>query len=175
MSDHWGAPRQPEPDQPEILSDQPTAPEASPAYSAAGTFLPAQPPESTGGKRKWVAGGVAVLLVAGVGVGAAYAAGALGGGGGKQPEAEVPSTSVAFVSFDLNPSLGQKVDALRFLRKFPSAKILARQHRRHPAVHLRPGHQGRPEAVRAELRPGRQAVDRQPVRRRRAARCCGRR
>ena len=122
MSDHWGAPRQPEPDQPEILSDQPTAPEASPAYSAAGTFLPAQPPESTGGKRKWVAGGVAVLLVAGVGVGAAYAAGALGGGGGKQPEAEVPSTSVAFVSFDLNPSLGQKVDALRFLRKFPSAK-----------------------------------------------------
>ena len=26
MSDHWGAPRQPEPDQPEILSDRPTAP-----------------------------------------------------------------------------------------------------------------------------------------------------
>jgi hypothetical protein len=127
MSDHWGAPRPPEPNQPEVLSDRPNAqdvatPAAYTSFSTTGTFLPAEPPERTGGKGKWVAGGVAVLLVAGVGVGAAYAAGALGGGGGKQPESFVPSTSVAFVSFDLDPSLGQKVDALRFLRKFPSAK-----------------------------------------------------
>ena len=30
--------------------------------------------------------------------------------------------AVGYVSVDLDPSLGQKVDALRFLRKFPSAK-----------------------------------------------------
>jgi Protein of unknown function (DUF3352) len=139
MSDHWGAPRQPEPpEQPgqpqqsapsapsgqwgqsEILSSQPAQP--GPAYAAMGTFLPADVPARSGGKGKWVAAGVAVVAVAGLGVGAAFAAGALRGGGGKQPEAYVPSTSVAFVSFDLDPSLGQKVDALRFLRKFPSVK-----------------------------------------------------
>jgi Protein of unknown function (DUF3352) len=127
MSDHWGAPRQPEPPeqsaqpgQSEILSNQPAQP--GPAYAAMGTFLPADGPARSGGKGKWVAAGVAVVVVAGLGVGAAFAAGALRGGGGQQPEAYVPSTSVAFVSFDLDPSLGQKVDALRFLRKFPSAK-----------------------------------------------------
>ena len=59
--------------------------------------------------------------MAGIGVGAAFAAGAFGGGSA-QPDALVPATAVGYVSIDLDPSLGQKVDALRFLRKFPSAK-----------------------------------------------------
>jgi hypothetical protein len=124
MSDQWGAPQQPEPPKPfgqaEILSSRPIPPGS--VYATTGTFLPADVPARSGGKGKWVAAGVAVVVVAGLGVGAAFAAGALRGGGGKQPEAYVPSTSVAFVSFDLDPSLGQKVDALRFLRKFPSVK-----------------------------------------------------
>ena len=52
---------------------------------------------------------------------APVAAGALGGGG-SQPDTLVPATAVGYVSVDLDPSLGQKVDALRFLRRFPSAR-----------------------------------------------------
>ncbi len=130
MSDHWGTPPQPEPA--EVLSNRP------------GTFLPDRPPVRTGGGRKWLAAGIGVAIVAGLGVGVAYAAGALRGGG-EQPDAFVPATAVAYVSVDLDPSLGQKVDALRFLRKFPVGQGLARQHRRHPPVGLRRAGQGRPQ------------------------------
>ena len=40
---------------------------------------------------------------------------------GPQPESVLPSTAVAFLKVDLDPSAGQKVDALRFLRSFPAA------------------------------------------------------
>jgi hypothetical protein len=139
MSDHWGTPPQSDPaDQPAQGWERPPEPVRSPevltnqsptdpaAYlGSAGTFLPAEPPARSGmvaGRGKIVAGALAgVVAVAGIGVGAAYAAGAFGGGG-TQPESLVPATAVGYVSFDLDPSLGQKVDALRFLRKFPSAK-----------------------------------------------------
>jgi hypothetical protein len=107
MSDHWGTPPQPEPA--EILSNRP------------GTFLPDLPPVRARGHRKWLAAGIGIVIVAGLGAGVAYAAGALRGGG-EQPDAVIPSTAVAYAAVDLDPSLGQKVDALRFLRKFPSAK-----------------------------------------------------
>ncbi len=107
MSDHWGTPPQPEPA--EVLSNRP------------GTFLPDRPPVRTGGGRRWLAAGLGVAIVAGLGAGVAYAAGALRGGG-EQPDAFVPSTAVAYAAVDLDPSLGQKIDALRFLRRFPSAK-----------------------------------------------------
>ena len=136
MSDHWGTgpqqPEQPFPGQPEVLGDQP-GPYGAPAPAA---YPPAGPPTYLGsgdilgtpgpaprraGKAKLAAVGVAVLAVGAIGVGAAYAAGAFGHDGG-QPEALVPASAVGYVSIDLDPSLGQKVDALRFLRKFPSVK-----------------------------------------------------
>lgn len=45
-------------------------------------------------------------------------------GGGDQPEQHLPSTAVAMVKLDLNPSAGQKIDAIRFARKFPQGKGL---------------------------------------------------
>jgi hypothetical protein len=64
---------------------------------------------------------VAVLSVALVGGGAAYGVGRLSGGGA-QPDEMVPANALAIVSVDLDPSAGQKVDALRFARAFPTVK-----------------------------------------------------
>ena len=61
---------------------------------------------------------VAVLAV--IGGGAVFAYGRLAGG--DQPAAVLPGNAVAYARIDLNPSAGQKVAALRYLMKFPSAK-----------------------------------------------------
>ena len=63
----------------------------------------------------------AVLAVGLVGGGVAYGVGQLSGGG-TQPDERVPASALAIVSLDLDPSAGQKVDALRFARKFPKVK-----------------------------------------------------
>ncbi len=79
---------------------------------------PQQP--SSRGRRRGVLIGATVLAVALVGGGAALAASKLGGGG-PQPDEAVPASAVAFVAVDLDPSSGQKIDFLRFARKFPDA------------------------------------------------------
>ncbi len=84
-----------------------------PAAAAAGA--PAR-----GGRRRGLMIGAGVLAVAAVGAGVALAASQLGDGGA-QPEEAVPASAVAFVAVDLDPSAGQKLDALRFTRKFPGA------------------------------------------------------
>jgi hypothetical protein len=53
--------------------------------------------------------------------GAAFAVNALRGGG-PQPEEFLPANSIAFAKVDLDPSAGQKVGAIRFLRKFPEVR-----------------------------------------------------
>ncbi|MGH3509463.1 MAG: hypothetical protein ACRDPI_04445, partial [Nocardioidaceae bacterium] len=55
---------------------------------------------------------------------AALAAGGWGlfsflSGGGAAPATAIPSTAVGYVSIDLDPSAGQKIEALRTLRRFP--------------------------------------------------------
>jgi hypothetical protein len=118
MSDTWGTPapaEQPGQGQPEILSNGGYTPDL-------GTILaPDLPPARRVGKGKLLVIGGSVVAGAAIGVGAAVAAGALGGGGA-QPDSFVPANAAAYASVDLDPSLGQKVDALRFLRKFPSAR-----------------------------------------------------
>ncbi|WP_432949583.1 DUF3352 domain-containing protein [Kribbella sp. CA-253562] len=65
---------------------------------------------------------VAVLAVlAVIGGGGLFAYARLNGGGG-QPAEVLPGTAVAYARIDLNPSAGQRVAALRYLMKFPSAK-----------------------------------------------------
>ena len=66
--------------------------------------------------------GVAVLAVGGALAGGAFAAQQFLSGGGPQPEDVLPGTAVAFAKVDLDPSAGQKVNALRLLSKFPQAK-----------------------------------------------------
>jgi hypothetical protein len=76
------------------------------------------------GRRKpatwWVVGGVVALVGALIG-GITYGAASLSGGGA-QPEDALPAGAVAFAKVDLDPPAGQKVDAIRFLRKFPSLR-----------------------------------------------------
>ncbi len=80
------------------------------------------PPEVTGGRggrRAWWIGGGAVALL-GVGAGAWAALGFFQQGA--QPAEALPSTTVAYLSIDLDPAGGQKIDAFRTLNKFPAFK-----------------------------------------------------
>lgn len=69
----------------------------------------------------------AVAAVALLGGGGAIAAYSALSGGGAQPESVFPSTTVAFAKFDLDPSAGQKIDAIRFIRKFPDAQAKVKE------------------------------------------------
>ncbi|MGN6575121.1 MAG: DUF3352 domain-containing protein [Nocardioides sp.] len=80
---------------------------------------PVAPEDTARPARRWgvVAAGAAAVLVA-AGAGAWGVAQLVGGGSG--PASAVPSIAVAYVSIDLDPSAGQKIEALRTLKKFPA-------------------------------------------------------
>lgn len=82
---------------------------------------PAGPDTPAKRSRRGLYVGAGVLAVALIGGGAAAAAFTLNGGGA-QPDEIVPATAIAYVGVDLDPSAGQKVQALLFLRKFPKVK-----------------------------------------------------
>lgn len=88
---------------------------------AGADVLSAEPQPTTRGRRRGLVIGAGVLAVALVGGGAALAASTFGGGGA-QPDEAVPASAIGFVAVDLDPSAGQKVDFLRFARKFPDAR-----------------------------------------------------
>lgn len=81
----------------------------------------ARPAPSPGGRRRGLAIGGGLLAVALVGGGVTYGVAALRSDGAA-PEASIPSSAFAVLKVDLDPSAGQKVNALRFARKFPDAK-----------------------------------------------------
>lgn len=64
-----------------------------------------------------VLGAAALVLVLVAGV--TYAVSTLSGGG-THPDSALPSGAFAYAEVDLDPSADQKVDAFRFLRKFPA-------------------------------------------------------
>jgi hypothetical protein len=74
-------------------------------------------PRRGGGRRTAIAvAGVAAVAVAG---GAAWAAWSFFSTG-DQPAEALPATTIAYASVDLDPSGGQKIEALRTLKKFPA-------------------------------------------------------
>jgi hypothetical protein len=81
---------------------------------------PGSTPPGRGARRGLVIG-AGVLAAALVGGGVTVAAGKLSGGGA-QPDEAVPASALALVAVDADPSSGQKVELLKFLRKFPDAK-----------------------------------------------------
>ena len=102
---------------------------------AGGGYVPAPDGYALGGQNllppppRRRRGALVAGVVAGVvGVGAAGVVGLVAAnglfGGGDQPEQHLPSTVVAMAKIDLDPSAGQKVDAIRFARKFPQGKDL---------------------------------------------------
>lgn len=75
-------------------------------------------PQRTGGRRTpWIVGGaVAAVALLGGGAWAAWSFFSTG----PQPAEALPASTVAYASVDLDPSGGQKIEALRTLRKFPA-------------------------------------------------------
>jgi hypothetical protein len=78
-------------------------------------------PRPAGGRGRTVALVGGVLAIVAVGAGGAMAFNQVSGGGA-QPESVMPATTIAFAKIDLDPAAGQKLDAIRFARKFPAAE-----------------------------------------------------
>ncbi|WP_169741811.1 DUF3352 domain-containing protein [Nocardioides aequoreus] len=82
-----------------------------------------EPQEPTGSSRRG-RGSLVVLLVSGAVVlllaGGGFAAWRLLAGGGAQPADVLPADTLGVVSVDLDPSGGQKIEAIQTLRKFPA-------------------------------------------------------
>lgn len=76
-----------------------------------------------GSRRVTVVTAVAVAVAAVLG-GGAYAAYTFLNGGGPQPADVLPASTVAVVSVDLDPSAGQKIAAIKSIRRFPTLKRL---------------------------------------------------
>ena len=88
-------------------------------HTAALPELSPEPPRPKNrGLLAIVASVLAVVLIAGGG----YAAWQFLAGGGPRPAEVLPASTFAVVTIDLNPSGGQKVEAIKTLRKFPSWK-----------------------------------------------------
>ena len=109
------------------MSDHQPPSAGAPEYLEYGTGGPIPPdPAPVDGdtptrKRRrvwWIGGGVVALL--GVGAGAWAALGFFQQGA--QPAEALPSTTVGYLSVDLDPAGGQKIDAFRTLNKFPAFK-----------------------------------------------------
>ncbi len=100
------------------MSQPPVQPPGSPDHL--GTHPVSQPGTSRRGRRiGYMAGGVVGVLA--VGGAAAWAVTSFFGTGA-QPADALPAKTVAYVSLDLDPSGGQKVEALKTLRKFPDIR-----------------------------------------------------
>lgn len=111
MSEH-----QPPSGAPEYLehgSGEPLRPEPAPADGTPGSA-------GRRGRRRawWIGGGLVALLALGAGAWAALGFFQQGA----QPAEALPSSTIAYLSIDLDPSGGQKIDAFRTLNKFPAFK-----------------------------------------------------
>jgi hypothetical protein len=98
-------------------------PPPPPEYLEAGSGRPLPPRPATGsrgGRRKYILGGVAVVAIGAVAAGAWAAVSFFSTG--EQPAEALPADTIGYVSIDLDPSGGQKIEALRTLRKFPAFK-----------------------------------------------------
>lgn len=98
-----------------------SAPEGSAEYLDSGGGRPLETSSAAGGRgglRKGllVAGGVVGLAAVGVGAWAAVSFITTG----PQPAEALPDDTLAYLSVDLDPSGGQKIEALRTLNKFPA-------------------------------------------------------
>jgi hypothetical protein len=83
------------------------------------SVAPTEPPRGRRMRRAWwIGGGVVALLGVGAGAWAALSFFERGA----QPAEALPADTVAYLSIDLDPSGGQKIDAFRTLNKFPAFK-----------------------------------------------------
>jgi hypothetical protein len=104
------------------LSSTLPPPPPPPEYleSGGGASVPPEPRRSGSPVKKglFLGGGVVGLVAVGVGAWAAYSFFSTG----PQPSEALPATTLGYASIDLDPSGGQKIEALRTLNKFPAFK-----------------------------------------------------
>lgn len=81
---------------------------------------PEPSPQPAPPRRTALIAAVSVAVVAILGVGSFAAVKLLGGG--PQPSEALPTSTLAFVAVDLDPSAGQKIEAIKMMRKFPELK-----------------------------------------------------
>lgn len=96
-------------------------PAAGPASAPEGTPLTDEPAPRSPRRTGLLIG--AVAAVAALGTGGVLAYNALSGGG-DQPAAVLPADAYYYMRFDIDPSAGQKLAAVRFLSKIPEIKDL---------------------------------------------------
>jgi hypothetical protein len=104
------------------LPTEPTEPTA--ALPADAIVPPPAAPAPAAGKRSRrtaIVALVAVVVVAVLG-GGAFAAWKVFFAGGPQPAEALPASTIAILTIDLNPSAGQKIEAIKTIRKFPALK-----------------------------------------------------
>ena len=106
-----------------MSDDRPTDPTEPTVPLASSHEVETVGPESPerGARRGGVIAVVAAAVVA-VLAGGAYAAYSYLDGGGPQPADVLPASTVAVVSVDLDPSAGQKIAAIKSIRRFPTLK-----------------------------------------------------
>lgn len=95
-------------------------PTDGPEYLDQGSGAPLGQEPQTSRKKPLLIGAAAVagLVLVGGGVFAAVQL----AGGGEQPSEALPADSLGYLSFDLDPSASQKIEAIQLFRKFPSLK-----------------------------------------------------
>src|SRR4051794_16353134 len=95
--------------------------EAQPEYLGHGgpATNPVEGPAGPG-RRTGIIVGAALAVVAAVGIGGYGLVQLMAGG--SSPASVVPADTLGYVSLDLDPSAGQKIEAFRIMRKFPSLK-----------------------------------------------------
>ncbi len=98
----------------------PTGP-GGPEHLESSAGSPVASPERSSDNRKRIIalGGIAGLVVVGGGV--AWAVTSFMGTG-SQPSEALPANTIGYVSIDLDPSGGQKIEAIKTMRKFPAFK-----------------------------------------------------
>ena len=110
------APQQPQ----ELQAQQPPQPPQGPVGDDdAWMTEPGQPRKR--GLAMWLVPAVVVAGVLGLGGGGYFVYTALAGGG-DQPSTVIPGNAIGYLRIDADPSLGQKIAAVRFLNKVPQIK-----------------------------------------------------
>lgn len=102
--------------------DGPQQPGGAAEYleQGSGSLLPKDPATSAATRKRVLIGGGVLVGLAGVGAAAFAAYSFLASG--PQPAEALPASTVGYVSLDLDPSGGQKIEAIRTLNKFPAFK-----------------------------------------------------
>lgn len=95
-------------------------PSDGPEYLDQGSGAPIDQEQRRSGKKPLLIGAAALAGAMLVG-GGVFAAVQLSGGG-EQPSEALPADTLGYLSFDLDPSASQKIEAIKMFRKFPTLR-----------------------------------------------------